>query len=116
MAAGGDSGMDLSCWSFCGGGPTGWKNKQAPSPEIMRLFELEARSCFYAPRNCDVTMRNVQRAELFDHEEPQDDDRAAGIQEVLPPLPQAHSALRSEIKQGPGVRGQGPDFLLATEP
>jgi hypothetical protein len=39
----------------------------------------------------------LQRAELFDHQEPEDDDGTAGIQEVLQPLPQAHAAQRSEI-------------------
>jgi hypothetical protein len=39
----------------------------------------------------------LQRAELFDHEKPEDDDRAAGIQEILPPLPQAYAAQGSEV-------------------
>jgi hypothetical protein len=39
----------------------------------------------------------LQRAELFDHQEPEDDDGTAGIQEILQPLPQAHAAQRSEI-------------------
>jgi hypothetical protein len=39
----------------------------------------------------------LQRAELFDHQEPEDDNGTAGVQEVLPPLPQAHAAQRSEI-------------------
>jgi hypothetical protein len=39
----------------------------------------------------------LQRAELFDYQEPEDDDRAAGAQEILPPLPQAHAAQRSEV-------------------
>jgi hypothetical protein len=39
----------------------------------------------------------VQRAQLFVDEKPQDDDRAAGIQEILPSLPQAHPAQRSEV-------------------
>jgi hypothetical protein len=39
----------------------------------------------------------LQRAELFDDQEPQDDDRAAGVQEILQPLPEAHAAQRSEI-------------------
>jgi hypothetical protein len=39
----------------------------------------------------------VQGAELLDHEEPEDDDGPAGIQKVLPPLPQAHAAQGSEI-------------------
>ena len=42
----------------------------------------------------------MQRAELFDYKEPQDDDGQAGIQEVLPPLPQAHAAQGSEIDLG----------------
>jgi hypothetical protein len=39
----------------------------------------------------------LQRAELFDDQEPEDDDGAAGIQEILPPLPQAYAAQGSEI-------------------
>jgi hypothetical protein len=39
----------------------------------------------------------LQRAELFDHQESEDDDRAAGVQKILPPLPQAHAAQGSEI-------------------
>jgi hypothetical protein len=39
----------------------------------------------------------VQRAELLDHEEPEDDNRPAGVQEILPPLPQAHAAQRGQI-------------------
>jgi hypothetical protein len=36
----------------------------------------------------------MQRAELLDHEEPQNDAGPAGIEKVLPPLPQAHAAQR----------------------
>jgi hypothetical protein len=39
----------------------------------------------------------VQRAELLNHEKSQDDNRPAGVQEILPPLPQAHAAQRSEM-------------------
>jgi hypothetical protein len=42
-------------------------------------------------------MRRLQRAELLDDQEPEDDDRTVGIQEILQPLPQAHAAQRSEI-------------------
>jgi hypothetical protein len=39
----------------------------------------------------------LQRAELLDHQEPEDDDGTAGVQEILPPLPQAHAAQGSEV-------------------
>jgi hypothetical protein len=39
----------------------------------------------------------VQRAQLFDHEESEDDTGSAGTEEILPPLPQAHAAQGSEI-------------------
>jgi hypothetical protein len=39
----------------------------------------------------------VQRAELFDHQEPEDNDGAAGTEEILRPLPEAHAAQRSEV-------------------
>jgi hypothetical protein len=39
----------------------------------------------------------LQRAELFDDQEPEDYDGAVGIQEILQPLPQAYAAQRSEI-------------------
>jgi hypothetical protein len=42
-------------------------------------------------------MRRVQRAELFDYQEPEDDHRAPGVQEILPPVPQAPVAQRGEI-------------------
>jgi hypothetical protein len=42
-------------------------------------------------------VRRLQRAELLDDQEPEDDDRAAGVKEVLPPLPQAYAAQRSEV-------------------
>jgi hypothetical protein len=46
----------------------------------------------------------LQRAELFDHQEPEDDDGAAGVQEVLPPLPQAYAAQGSEVIERLGDR------------
>jgi hypothetical protein len=53
----------------------------------------------------------LQRAELFDHQEPEDDDGAAGVQEVLPPLPQAHAAQRSEVAGASGQQSNdGFDF------
>jgi len=39
----------------------------------------------------------LQRAELFDHQEPEDNDGTAGVQEILQPLPQAYAAQGSEI-------------------
>jgi hypothetical protein len=39
----------------------------------------------------------LQRAELFDHQEPEDDDGAAGAEKILPRLPQAHAAQGSEV-------------------
>jgi hypothetical protein len=39
----------------------------------------------------------LQRAELFKDQEPQDDDGTVGAEEVLPPLPQAYAAQRSEV-------------------
>jgi hypothetical protein len=39
----------------------------------------------------------LQRAELFDHQEPEDHDRAPGVEEILPHLPQAHAAQGSEV-------------------
>jgi hypothetical protein len=34
----------------------------------------------------------LQRAELFEDEEPEDDAGPAGIEEILPPVPEAHAA------------------------
>jgi hypothetical protein len=45
----------------------------------------------------------VQRAELLDHEKSEDDDGPAGIQEILPTLPQAHAAQGSEVTPFAGV-------------
>jgi hypothetical protein len=42
----------------------------------------------------------LQRAELFDHQEPEDHDGAAGVEEILPRLPQAHAAQGSEVIDG----------------
>jgi hypothetical protein len=42
-------------------------------------------------------VRRLQRAELFDHQEPEDHDGAVGVEEILPRLPQAHAAQGSEI-------------------
>jgi hypothetical protein len=57
----------------------------------------------------------LQRAELFDHEEPENDDGTAGIQEILQPLPQAHAAQRSEIAVASDqwlVVSKGKTFLI----
>jgi hypothetical protein len=42
-------------------------------------------------------VRRLQRAELFDHQEPEDHDGASGAEKVLPHLPQAHAAQGSEV-------------------
>jgi hypothetical protein len=42
-------------------------------------------------------VRRLQRAELFDHQKPEDHDGASGAEEVLPRLPQAHAAQGSEV-------------------
>jgi len=34
----------------------------------------------------------LQRAELFDDQEPEDDNGTAGVQEILQPLPQTYAA------------------------
>jgi len=60
-------------------------------------------------------VRRLQRAELFDHQEPEDDDGAAGIQEILPPLPQAHAAQRSEIAVSSAVSGQQGKAVLISD-
>jgi hypothetical protein len=39
----------------------------------------------------------LQRAELFDDQEPEDHDGASGAEKVLPRLPQAHAAQGSEM-------------------
>jgi hypothetical protein len=39
----------------------------------------------------------VQRAELFDYKEPEDNTGPAGAEKILPAMPQAHAAQRSEI-------------------
>jgi hypothetical protein len=57
----------------------------------------------------------LQRAELFDHQEPEDDDGATGVQEVLQPLPQAHAAQGSEVAVASGqwlVVSKGKTFLI----
>jgi hypothetical protein len=43
-------------------------------------------------RDCYVTVRRLQRAELFDDQEQEDHDGPSGIQEVLQAVPQAHGA------------------------
>jgi hypothetical protein len=42
-------------------------------------------------------VRRLQRAELLDHEEPQNDTGSNREEEVLQPVPQAHAAQRSEV-------------------
>jgi hypothetical protein len=49
----------------------------------------------------------VQRTELLDDEEPEDNDGAAGIQEILPPLPEAHAAQRGEVTPFSGRERSG---------
>jgi hypothetical protein len=48
-----------------------------------------------APRDYYVAVRRLQRAELFEDQEPQDDAGPSGTEEVLQPVPQAHAAQRS---------------------
>jgi hypothetical protein len=58
----------------------------------------------------------LQRAELFDDKEPEDDDGTAGVQEILPPLPQAHAAQGSEIAVASGqglVVSKGKTFVIS---
>ncbi len=53
--------------------------------------KLRAKGWFYA-RNHYSTVRRVQRAELLDHQEQEDNYRASGVQQILQALPQAHGA------------------------
>jgi hypothetical protein len=39
----------------------------------------------------------VQRPQLLHDQEQKDHDRPAGIQEILPEVPEAHAAQRSEV-------------------
>ena len=39
-----------------------------------------------------ITLRRVQRAELFDDEESKDDPGPPGAEEVLPTVPETHTA------------------------
>jgi hypothetical protein len=41
----------------------------------------------------------LQRAELFEDQEPENDTGPSGAEEVLQPVPQAHAAQRSEVKR-----------------
>jgi hypothetical protein len=43
----------------------------------------------------------LQRTQLLDDQEPEDDSRPAGSEEVLQALPEAYAAQRSEIEQWP---------------
>jgi hypothetical protein len=45
-------------------------------------------------------VRRLQRAELLDHQESEDDDGAAGVEEILSALPETYAAQRSEIIDG----------------
>jgi hypothetical protein len=47
----------------------------------------------------------VQRAELLDHQEPEDDAGSDRVEEVLPALPEAYAAQRSEIDLAIGPSG-----------
>ena len=42
-------------------------------------------------------VHRLQRQELLDHEEPEDDDGPFGVQQVLPEVPQAHAAQGNEV-------------------
>jgi hypothetical protein len=39
----------------------------------------------------------LQRAQLLDDQEPEDDSRPAGSEEILQALPEAYAAQRSEV-------------------
>ena len=51
----------------------------------------------YATGNYQHAVHGVQRAELFDYQEPEDDAGPAGDEQVLPALPQAYRAQRGEM-------------------
>jgi len=60
-------------------------------------FSRAEESRFYAPRNYYDAVWRLQRTELLDHQEPQDDAGPVGDEEVLQPVPQAYATQRSEV-------------------
>jgi hypothetical protein len=56
-----------------------------------------------APRNYYDAVRRLQRAELFEHQESEDDSGPAGIEEILQALPEAYAAQRSEMTKEVGA-------------
>jgi hypothetical protein len=52
-----------------------------------------------APRDYYVAVWRLQRAKLFDDQEPKNDTGPSGTEEVLQPVPQAHAAQGSEIER-----------------
>jgi hypothetical protein len=68
-----------------------WGGAYASPPQVER------QGVSNAPRDYYVTVWRLQRAELFEDQEPQNDTGPSGTEEVLQPMPQAHAAQRSEI-------------------
>jgi hypothetical protein len=58
----------------------------------QQLEAKETGAVRYAPRDYYVTVRRLQRAELLDDEEPQNDTGSDREEEVLCPVPQAYAA------------------------
>jgi hypothetical protein len=48
-------------------------------------------------RNHHVTVRGLQRAQLFDNQEQEDDDWSFGVQQVLPTVPETYGPQRDEV-------------------
>lgn len=65
--------------------------QQEMQKDLADSRELTAESWVYAG-NHHVTVRGLQRAQLFDDQEQEDDYRPPGIQQVLPALPQTYFA------------------------
>jgi hypothetical protein len=57
-------------------------------------FGNREKGWFYE-RNCDTSVRRLQRTQLLDDQEQENYDRSSGVQEVLQALPQTHAAQRS---------------------
>jgi hypothetical protein len=51
----------------------------------------------HATRDRYIAVFGVQEPELLHDEEPEDNTGSAGVQQVLPEMPQAHAAQRSEV-------------------
>jgi hypothetical protein len=57
-----------------------------------QITQLLNRRFWDATGNHQHAVHGVQRAELFDDEEPEDNAGPAGAEQILPALPQAHPA------------------------